>query len=427
MKKNAVAIVFPDAFNSGYSGATNRIIRFAKSLKKIGLEPVLIAGKAVNDCAINIDQQFPGNVIRLPHSGKYYPFVEKSDLAKKATRCLWKIQGVENYENNLSCGWATKVEYNIVVKELKQRYRVISIVGISGGYLDGPIVAQKLSSELKVPWVYSHHDPPWNVFIGKPNPRLCKTYLKLINDSHCVIFNCAEMARALLRLSVINEDKIRVIYTPFTDDLLSIDKPCRDQHKKISVIYGGATDQSRSLDSILFGLNLACQIKPSIIKTIEIKLFLKSSEVKRYRQFVKQMGLNHVITVGEMLDQKEYLKVLRAADAMIVVQPEQYIYQIPGKIFEALSFGVSIWGFLPRTSEAGEILSASGLCQVCGTNNPVDIATFIINNTIRDQNTGAKTLNTKTSWYSQFTSESFDNGIREVFNSLSKSAKGQPL
>jgi glycosyltransferase involved in cell wall biosynthesis len=319
------------------------------------------------------------------------------------------------------------VGYNIVAKDFKQRYRVISIVGISGGYLDGPIVAQKLSSELEVPWVYSHHDPPWNVLIGKPNPRLCKTYIKLINDSHCVIFNCAEMARALRRLGVINEDKIRVIYTPFIDGLFVKDKPCRELNQKISVIYGGATDQSRSLDCILFGLNLACQIKPSIVSAIEIKLFLKSSEVKRYRKVVKQMGLNHVITVGGMLDQREYLKALRAADAMIVVQPEQYIYQIPGKIFEALSLGVSIWGFLPRTSEAGEILSASGLCQVCETNNPVDIATFIIYNTIAVQTAGAKTLNTEASWYSQFTSESFDNGVQEVFNCLAKPAKNQPL
>ena len=129
---------------------------------QLGFKVALLAGRTTNPKIQNeIDEAFPGVVIRTHHTGDYPLILDTSPITRRAWRTGWKLRGESYYWSKLHWGWADKIDIHWLKKVLYQHdIRTALIWGVCVVYLEGAVLAQRMTRLFGVPWVFELQDPP---------------------------------------------------------------------------------------------------------------------------------------------------------------------------------------------------------------------------------------------------------------------------
>ncbi len=356
---NTVLMVMPDAFHSGWMGATKRIFQIALALGKSGNHVILLAGRETGAIVqADADKKFPGKVFRTNHSGAYPSLFEGRNRLKRLWRGLWKLRGSDFYLSMLSMGWASKLNVPMLQEEFaRQQIQIDLVWGISAGYLDGAAAAYKLSQYLDVPFVLELHDPPYGAGLGIDRPAVRKDFLNLIQKAKAVISTSASYETLLMKSFGLSPEKSNVIHLTYENLRRGRVSSC----SPISVIYAGSLTGGRSLAPLIHALG---QLKSDFKSKLPIQLVLIGTGAG----FCEAIDLGTKLGISENIDYLGYLsgpelsEWLEGASVHVIIQTrEASSYQIPGKVFDCIADGKPILGIMSPECEAAEILRNSGL------------------------------------------------------------------
>ncbi|MEM4203086.1 MAG: glycosyltransferase [Candidatus Methanomethylicaceae archaeon] len=356
----SVLIVAADAFHLGWMGSTRRIFHLTKAFKQLGFEVVLLAGRATNPSVqLKIDRVFPGLVIRTPHSGDYPKLVDCSPFTRRLWRGLWKIRGDEIYWSKLSWGWAKRLDTEWVYDQLnKLGLNLTAIWVILGGHLWDAVAASRLAKTLSIPWIFEIEDPPWGAGIGKEKTVIINKYRELLSDAKLIVVIADSYRDILMSQFGVQEKRICTVYLTYDEKEipLSIENALAAQ---FTILYSGSLEGKRSIKPLLLALQQAADKEPGFASACRLVLAGKGSGFKEAEQFVKQMQPKFLVEFLGLVSGEEALRLLRSSFVSIVVQPDDFRYQVPGKLYTYLLSHKPIIGIMPADCEAATILRRS--------------------------------------------------------------------
>ncbi len=360
-KNRKILMICPEAFRLGWMGATRRLFHLAYAFQELGFNVALLTGKMTNlPVEIEIDSQFPGMVFRTQHTDAYPHIIDISPAVRRAWRVFWKIKGAEYYISRLSYGWAEKLDVNQVIADLEGRFGTPNLIwGVCAGYLAGGTAADRMAKAIGVPWILELQDPPWGCGLAEERKTISKEFKRLLNAASVQVVVTESYRRKLLADFSINPKKLLTIYLTYDREPINNEKAFQDA--KWRVIYAGSLSGGRSVAPLLYGLHKALLLKPELSNYVSVEVAGKGFGLKEGKRLSKKLDLQHLVRFHGYVDRKEAEKLSSIADVLVVMQtPETSLYQIPGKVFDCIAFGVPILGIMPQC-EAATILQASGL------------------------------------------------------------------
>ena len=413
-----VLMVMPDAFHLGWLGATRRLFHLAGAFRELGFAVALLAGKITNvRVQAQIDRQFPGVVLRSGHTGAYPRLIDVTPISRRAWRALWKVRGLEYYMSRLSYGWAEAVDVNRVMKELEQRFgRPNLIWGVCTGYLAGGKAADRLAKLLGVPWVFELQDPPWGCGLGPGRETVRAEFKRLLESATKLVVVTESYRRKLLTEFTLNSQALQTIYLTYDCEPISDSNIRHDE--KWRVVYTGSLDGGRTLTPLFQGVHKALSIKPQLSSSIGIEIAGKGSGLNEARRVSKVLGLQQLVRFHGYLACNEAGSLSKKADALVVMQTaDTSMYQIPGKIFEYVSYGKPILAIMPPECEAADILRRSGLGFIHHAEDIDGIADTLIR-LWSDWRAGAASVQVDRDFVSQFSVRNLPEKLRSVLEGL---------
>jgi len=373
-----IIMINPDAFHLGWMGATRRIIHISGAFKAIGLQPVLIAGLAtVPQLQCPLDKAFGGRVIRTRHSGDYPGIMDQSRILRRAWRAYWKLHGEDYYWRKLSWGWADKLDVQALQKNLTQLdFRPSIVWGISAGYLEGAVAAQRVAHALHLPWVFELQDPPRRGGLGQDNEAVKAQFSALLHDAACIVVTAKSYGDTLKEGFGVDSQRIHTIHLSFDGNEQDNDSPGKVH--TFTVVYAGSLDGGRSLKPLITAIAKAFDNFPMMRETFKLELAGSGPGFSEVARFSKQMGLESNINYLGLLPGEGVAVLLERAVVVVVVQENKSALQVPGKIFECLKTGKPVLGMMPTDCEAAQILVKAGLGFIREKNDIEGLCDYLI-------------------------------------------------
>ena len=416
MTKN-VLITEPNAFHIGWLGATRRLFHLADAFHKLGFNVALLAGKMTNvPLQTKIDNRFPGLVIRTNHTGAYPRLVDIGPITRRAWRGFWRVRGADYYLTRLSFGFAETLDIDHVVKELERHDLRPNVVwGISAGYLDGAIAADRLAKAFRIPWIFELQDPPYGCGLGLKIAVIRSEVSRLLKASSRQIVVTESYHNELLTEFTLDPKYIRTIYLTYEGEL--VEESNSSQNVKCRMLYAGSLQGGRSLAPLLYGLCKAMDREPRMRGSLIIQIVGMGDGLEEGREVSKELGVLESIRFLGYLDRDQTEELTKQANALIVVQtPETSTFQVPGKIFGYMRLGKPILGIMPDC-EAADILHKSSLGFIHSPEDIEGIADTIIGLWL-DWKEARPSAKTNLDYVSQFSVEYLPQILRPVLEGL---------
>lgn len=355
----SVLMVVPDAFHLGWMGATRRVFHIAWALRSFGFDVTLLGGRWINpDVQSKIDEEFPGHVIRTGHSGDYPSLFEGFSLLRRAWRATWKLRGEDVYWSKLSWGWADRLDVEWVISKLRENGKTPVLVwGVTGGYLEGAVAAERIAAGLGVPWILELHDPPRRAGLGPENRRVRSCFHGLLRSAACVVVTAASYADQLEREYGKEIGRIYVVHLTYAG------KPREVVHAgdEFRLVYAGSLDGGRSLSPVLYALKQASIREAELARFYRLVLAGEGPGFGEARRLARDLGISELLEFRGLLSGRDVEGLVASASAVVIIQESTNILQIPGKVFECLRAKKPIIGIMPQECEAAVILRRSGL------------------------------------------------------------------
>ncbi len=412
-----VLLVMPDAFHLGWMGTTRRLFHLADAFRELGFNVVLLAGKMTNaQLQAKIDRQFPGLVLRTHHTGAYPCLLDIAPLPRRAWRAFWKARGSEYYAARLSYGWASVLNVGQVIKEVEQRgFRPDLIWGISAGYLEGGVAADRLAKALGVPWIFELQDPPRGCGLGPDRATIYKEFTRLLRSAAQVVVTTESYRNKLLKDFALIPEAIRTIHLTYEGGL--IEGASCHHSGRWRLVYTGSLQGGRSLAPLLHGLGEALVREPRMHGSISMEIAGTGSGLDETRKLSERLGVKESVRFYGYVDREQAEELHRQANVLIVVQTvDTSKLQVPGKIFEYMRMSRPILAIMPEC-EAADILRRSGLGLIHHPEDIDGIADTLIK-LWSDWRTGRSSVRMDYDYVTQFSVKNLPEKLRPVLEGL---------
>lgn len=367
---DSIIFIMPSAFHLGWMGSTRRLMQLAKAFNYMNFNVMLVAGAITNPVIqCEVDQAFPGKVVRMSHTGYYPQLFDKQVILRRAWRVLWKLRGENCYWPNLSWGWAEKMNTEFIRNKILKMGCSPKLVWASDtGYLEGGVAAQRISSLLNLPWIYELQDPPRRAGLGPDNQMVKKCFSKLLNDAVRIVVTAASYGDSLKHGYSVDDEKIRTIHLSYEGKGFARDATAM-KRDVLTIAYAGSLNGGRSLKPLLLALATTFKKHPEIRQSIKLELAGGGPGFDEVDQLAAAMGLTENIEAHGVISGDKVAEIIERATIVVVVQEKTSALQVPGKIFETLKAGKAVLGMMPRGCEAANILVRSGLGFIHETND----------------------------------------------------------
>jgi len=417
-RDKAVLIVCEEAFQQGLIGGMSRLFHLTDAFRKLGFRVGLLARRRTNPQEqIELDQQFPGLVLRTAHTGAYPRIIDIAPLLRRGWRAIWKARSSDYYLTQLSCGWGEALNVTYVLKRLvAHTFEPTLIWGTSGGYLGGAVAAVRIAEKLCVPWIIDLWDPPWGCGIGQKRSAICAKFARLLKGSALQVVVTESYRLKLIKESSLDPDTVRTICFTFEGDPVEHDITSL-QDRKWHVVYTGSLQGGRSLRPLFLGLKKAIVYEPKLGDSISIEIVgVGLDETKR---LIKKLSIQKFVHVHGYLSPAQAEELSKFGDLLVVVQtPEASKFQVPGKIyFECMRFSKPTLAIMPPECEAAAILNRSGLGFIHSPNDIDGIAETLIK-LWSDWRTGRSSVQMDYHYVEQFSTKQLPGKLRLLLEKL---------
>ncbi|NWN91785.1 glycosyltransferase [Marinobacter adhaerens] len=410
----AVVLVAPCAFHLGWIGATRRLFHVARAVEELGLQVVLVAGRTTNSSIQRpIDEAFPGRVFRTGHNGDYPPLIGESGFLQRAWRATWKLQGPSVYWSKLSWGWGTALDVGGLLSSFASLQLDIALVwGVSAGYLDGAVGAERLAKSLSVPWIFELHDPPRRAGLGPDQQQVLNKFSGLLENTNRIVVTAKSYAEYLGAEFGVSAEKLETIH--LTYERLGTSVGGADDIFRL--VYAGSLDGGRSLRNLLLALSQAMRTNPQMKDSLHIELAGSGPGFAELEALAKTLGVREQITFHGLLAGGELTGLLERASA-VVVQENKSPLQVPGKVFESLALEKPVLGLMWPDCEAAALLMKAGVGLIHSVEDVKGIE-CTLNKLWESWRNGREIVRPDTAYINSFSTRQLPYKVRRVFDGL---------
>jgi glycosyltransferase involved in cell wall biosynthesis len=343
-------------------GSTKRLFSITTSFQKLGFKVILLAQNYENHVLQSeVEHCYSGIILRTELHGSYPKFINKFRITRKAIRGFWHLLGNESFLFNLSIGWSKKLNIKkIMENEVFNDCDIKFIWGMSGGLLDGASAASLLAKHLRVPWFFELHDPPIGVDIHSEFKSLVREFTHLLEDCDLVVPNTKTYRDLLIKKHNVPEDKCFPIFMTY-DDSMILSNSNVSYSDKFVLTYVGSLSGQRTLVNFMHGLNLAINTNKNLKNNFKLILAGIGNGFDEVLILAKKYDLSSNVDYRGQINSKEVDSLIYGSYATIIVQARANNLEIPGKLFQTLSYDKTILGLMDPDSETASILVESGL------------------------------------------------------------------
>lgn len=371
-----VLIVYPEAFDLGWCGATARLIDISIMFSKEAWEVRMLSA---NHWYISKDQRpqerlFMGTVLRTPFTGGYpWLFDQNRDL-RRIFRIYWKIRGKEYYRKILSLGWA-KQTINWVGKAWSYPNPTL-IWSVCTSNINGIVAGRELARYFGCPYIIEFQDPPSGY--SADTDSLLKDCIRCSNG---VVTTTASYALHLRQSFELKEKKVITLYLSFKENVNETVLPFSDN--KVIFLHAGtlfADQMRRSAHDFLYGMKEAIKLRPDIKQKILFRLLAAGPGEAASMQLAKSLRISECVQYVHQVPLDKLAQETRQSNVLLVIKYPQSSFdmQIPGKLFQYLGARKPILGIMNPNCEAANILKQSGLGHIVAPGEINAVARYII-------------------------------------------------
>jgi glycosyltransferase involved in cell wall biosynthesis len=145
-----------------------------------------------------------------------------------------------------------------------------------------------------------------------------------------------------------------------------------------NICYAGSLKGSRNLSTFIMGLAAAISVKPKIKDCVKIKLAGIGEGFDDALRLAREYQLESCFNFKGLLTGSQANNLMADCDTLLIVQPSDNDLEIPGKIFQMMSFKKNIIGLMDPKSETASIINKSGLGYVSPIADVQDIQGVIL-------------------------------------------------
>jgi glycosyltransferase involved in cell wall biosynthesis len=370
-----------------------RCLKFSKYLRQFGWEPVVYAPSNADYLFYDNSNRkdIPENLEVLKHPiwepfglFKFFSGRKKNDPTDPV-HFRQKVSYIDGFSiwvrgnffiPDARCGWI-KPSVNFLKKYLKEH-------PVDAIFTDGPphtntVIGQKLSAELRIPWIADFQDP-WTQVDYYKLYRISKWADRRHKKMEQAVFRTAKKITVASPswgndLEKIGAKNVDVLYYGYDEDDFSSLPAIPD--KKFSILHAGLFGRDRNPEvffSVLrdlkselpgFGENLILNFIGNIDMTIKKTL--------AENQLLENLNNNGPIEHHEVIQ-----KTLNAQLLLLLLNKTENVYgRLPGKLYEYLRAKRPILCLGPRDTDAASILYEQEAGACIGYNDYEAIKSFI--------------------------------------------------
>ena len=342
-------------------GATKRIIDIGQGLHRLGWEINLLAARSPYK---NYDKAqegaFPGNVIRTPFSMAYPVFCDFHPGARRLYRIFWRMRGREYFQFKMESWWMQKLSTWCKTAGLPTP-DVIWVV--STGTMNSLAAGKTLAEHFRKPLILEIHDP-----ISSINKE---PLIPLLEEQ---LRSCYEVSSAIVTTTEALADWLESNYTECKGKVFPIHLSYDDVSEPVTIsrndtdlvlVHAGALywGNMRNARSLVSSLANVFEKEPSCRGRIRLRLLGGGKGGEEAAKLARRLGIAEAVEALPECAYSEAIEEMSKADALVLIKfaGKEFEMQIPGKLFQYLSFGKPILGIVPLSSEAAVILRNTGL------------------------------------------------------------------
>ncbi|MFH4896446.1 glycosyltransferase [Vibrio diabolicus] len=339
-------VILPSLYKFGWMGSTKRYLSIVLALKKLGYEVRTIAQPYEDrekQVALESELSNLGDIIRVG---------PKVSLMR-ILRFPLKIISPTIFNYLVSTLWARLVVLDTLLPKAEIP-RVEFIWAMSGQSLDAAVLARRISEKYNIPWVYELHDPPIGADIVSQNELISRQHKNLLDKSSFIITNANSYKNLIVEHYKIPEKKIINIYLKIKSF-----KESNFESNRLNIGYFGSLSSPRNMDFLA-----DCSLFKSNSFGFDIKLHLAGQGdgfASLQKKFDDRLVCHSKYSFYGLINSTDVESYLSLCDAVIMVQSDVNALQVPGKVFELLSYQKPIIYIMDGYSETSEILSNSGV------------------------------------------------------------------
>jgi len=379
IKTKKVLLVYPEAFDLGWRGATSRLIDISTMFANAGWVVQMLSAR---EWYLSKDQrpqekEFKGHVIRTPFTGGYPRIFDRNRYLRRIFRIYWRIRGNEYYRNQLSLDWSKQTAK--WVPKCWPYLEPTIIWSVCTSNINGMIAGQALSRYFHCPYIIEFQDPPSG--FSNTTTKLVK---QCIRNSNGIITTTASYADNIKKEFNLKEEKVITLYLASHEQNVDDNESMLPMvNRKLVFLHAGtlfADPKQRCAHDFLHGMKQAIELRPDIRVKIQFRLVGAGPGKVASMQLAKSLCINEYLQCINEVPLDRLAMEINQSDVLIVIKYPHSAYdmQIPGKIFQYLGFHKPILGIMRSNCEAASILKQSGLGHIVAPGNIDAIASYII-------------------------------------------------
>lgn len=379
-------IVYPEAFSQGWRGAASRLLTLSNGLRQKNWAISMLS--ASNWSEVDQSEQekvFPAEIHRTVFSGEYPLFVEQYPTLKKVWRGTWRLRGINYYYKMLGMGWASNLEKNIAKIAINLN-KPDAIWAICTSNMNGLIAGRFLSNYFNCKLVLEFQDPP-----SSKNetliPFLEKQLVQCMIKADLIITTTQSYRAYLIQKYSIPTDKIKTLYLSYDDNR------CFSQHRhsspietskirKLILMHAGSLKlgNARNARAVVSAIHKAFSLRDDIKMNIFLYLVGGGKGALDAYELATNLNIRDSVVVIPEVSNREVVNLIETANVLLVIKhgSPNFDMQIPGKLFQYLSYGKPILGIMRANTEASNILLDSNLGLVCSESDIDRLAEILI-------------------------------------------------
>ena len=180
----------------------------------------------------------------------------------------------------------------------------------------------------------------------------------LLSTAHAVVVTADTYKQVLVSEYAAPEGRVHTIHLTYEDVFLG---PVPHESRSFTVVYAGGLGGGRTIVPLLEALRHATGVDPDLADSCRLVLAGKGPGFDEARRVTESVGWKIDVEYLGHVPASRAAELLRASSVSVIVQPRHCFFQIPGKLFECLSYLRPVLGIMPSDCEAAILLRRSGL------------------------------------------------------------------
>ncbi len=348
-----------------------RVLKFAKYLPQFGWEPVILTVENGNYPAIDNDllDEIP-NDLKIYKTKTLEPFVLYNKFRgknkKEAVDTFTITKSRKSFKEKISNLIRTYFFIPDARKgwkhyAIKEGIKIINNENIDLIFSSSPphslqLIARKIASKAKLPWVADFRDP-WSTAFWLDATQKKGLPLKLnIRKEKSVLNNLSyftTVSQGFLNRYKKNRSDLEslssIIYNGYDDQDFSTNES--GENKRFTIRYVGTLAQTQSPDALFEALRN--------FKMEEISFELWGKFESSIAESAKNHGVDHLVKFFPYVKHKKAVALMQSADMLLLVIPKiNYEGILTGKLYEYIATRRPIIGLGPDDSEVKGIINS---------------------------------------------------------------------